>query len=80
MEAASAAILFLSASRAAVAAERPVVRLDLAPDQSKYDPSDPDLRDAANMLQKALNAEAVQVLSPQISCLSRGEGIVNSNL
>ena len=38
------------------------IRLDLAPDQSKYDPTDEDLRDAAGRLQLALNAENVQVL------------------
>ena len=45
----------------ALAAEGPVVRLDLAPDQSKYDPRDENLRDAAYLLQKALNAEKVEV-------------------
>lgn len=39
----------------------PVVRLDLAPDQSKYDAADENLRDAANMLQSALNAASVEV-------------------
>ena len=38
-----------------------MVRLDLAPDQSKYDAADENLRDAAYLLQKALNAEQVQV-------------------
>lgn len=41
--------------------EAPVVRLDLAPDQRQYDPADEELRDAAYLLQKALNAEQVQV-------------------
>ncbi len=30
------------------------IRLELAPDQSRYDAADPDLRDAANMLQKVV--------------------------
>lgn len=37
-----------------------VLQLDLTPDQSQYNPADPDLRDAAGMLQQALNAETVQ--------------------
>ena len=37
------------------------IRPNLAPDQSKYDPADPDLRDAAALLQRALNATSVQV-------------------
>jgi len=39
------------------------LRFDLKPDQSKYDPSDENLRDAAGMLQSALNAQNVQVAS-----------------
>ena len=37
------------------------IRLDLAPDQSKYNAADEDLRDAAGKLQLALNAENVKV-------------------
>ena len=37
------------------------IRPDLAPDQSKYDPADEDLRDAAGRLQLALNADNVKV-------------------
>ena len=44
----------------AVETQGPLVRLDLAPDQRKYDPNDENLRNAANMLQSALNAESVQ--------------------
>lgn len=36
-----------------------VISPNLAPDQSKYDPSDPDLRAAAKLLQDALGAEDV---------------------
>jgi hypothetical protein len=36
------------------------VRPELTPDQSKYDPADPELRAAAALLQEALNAESVQ--------------------
>lgn len=36
------------------------IRLDLAPDQSQYDATDSELRRAANMIQKALNAESVR--------------------
>ena len=59
----AASILFLaSTSGQALAAEGgPLARLDLAPDQSKYDAADENLRDAAYLLQKALNAEQVQV-------------------
>ena len=38
------------------------VRLDLAPDQSRYNAADERLRDAAGKLQLALNAEDVKVL------------------
>ncbi len=37
------------------------IRLDLAPDQSTYNPADERLRDAAGKLQLALNAEDVKV-------------------
>ena len=50
---------------AADEAYRPAdIRLDLAPDQSKYDAADEDLRDAAGKLQLALNAENVKVRPP----------------
>ncbi len=39
----------------------PTINPTLAPDQSTYDPTDPELRDAAALLQKALNATTVQV-------------------
>lgn len=38
------------------------MRLDLAPDQSRYNAADERLRDAAGKLQLALNAEDVKVL------------------
>lgn len=57
----SAAALMMLAVQRPTEAEGPVVRLDLAPDQSKYDAADEGLRDAAFLLQKALNAESVQV-------------------
>ena len=54
-------MLLLSVQQRLEAAESaPVVRLDLTPDQSKYDPADEGLRDAAFLLQKALNSESVQ--------------------
>ena len=37
------------------------IRLDLAPDQAQYDAGDERLREAAQMLQQALNANSVQV-------------------
>ncbi|KAG2485094.1 hypothetical protein HYH03_016191 [Edaphochlamys debaryana] len=37
----------------------PVITPSIAPDQSKYDPTDPDLREAASMLQGALNAPSL---------------------
>ncbi len=42
------------------------IRLDLAPDQSKYNPTDERLRDAAGKLQLALNAEDVKVGTPVV--------------
>ncbi|GLC47107.1 hypothetical protein PLESTB_000870100 [Pleodorina starrii] len=39
---------------------RPLIEPSKAPDQSKYDPSDPDLREAAALLQRALNAPSVE--------------------
>lgn len=50
-----------SASEAGASAPLARIRIDLTPDQSKYDPSDETLRAAANLLQKALNAEDVAV-------------------
>jgi hypothetical protein len=41
------------------------IALDQAPDQSRYNPSDEGLRDAAARLQLALNAEDVRVTSLQ---------------
>lgn len=52
-----------SAAAAAVAGPEvfpATIRPELAPDQSKYDPTDPELRDAAALLQKGLNAQTVQ--------------------
>ena len=47
-----------------VRADEPIARVEvntsLAPDQSRYDPSDEKLRDAAQMLQKALDASDVK--------------------
>eukprot|EP00798_Chlamydomonas_sp_ICE-L_P020732 gene20732-27547_t len=37
------------------------IQPDLAPDQSKYNPADPVLREAANMLQEGLNAETLEL-------------------
>ena len=39
----------------------PTIRPNLAPKQGTFDPTDEDLRDAAALLQRALNAEEVQV-------------------
>ena len=56
-------ILSQRSCRAAEAEYKPAqIRLDLAPDQSKYNPTDEDLRDAAGKLQLALNADNVKVL------------------
>lgn len=38
----------------------PALSLSTAPDQSQYDAADPQLREAAALLQRALNAESVQ--------------------
>jgi len=64
LQSAASVVLLASTSGRALAEEGPVVRLDLAPDQSKYNAADENLRDAAYLLQKALNAEQVQVRSP----------------
>jgi hypothetical protein len=37
-----------------------VIRPELSPDQAKYDPSDPDLREAAQLLQQGLQATSVE--------------------
>jgi len=60
LQSAASVVLLASTSGRALAEEGPVVRLDLAPDQSKYNAADENLRDAAYLLQKALNAEQVQ--------------------
>lgn len=39
----------------------PTIRPHLAPKQGTFDPTDEDLREAAGLLQRALNAEEVQV-------------------
>ena len=39
------------------------LRPDLAPNQSDYNPTDPDLREAAGLVQRALNAENVKVMA-----------------
>lgn len=44
------------------------IRLDLAPKQGTFDPTDERLRDAAALLQRALNAEEVQVQTQTIQC------------
>ena len=55
-------------------ADEPVTRVDvnttLAPDQSRYDPTDEQLRDAAQMLQKALEASDVKVGQQRVRCLN----------
>lgn len=55
-------MLLITSFKPAHGQEAPEVRLDLAPDQRQYDPADENLRDAAFLLQKALNAEQVQVI------------------
>ena len=61
LHSAAASLLVWSTVKPAFSQDAPVVRLDLAPDQRQYDPADDNLRDAAYLLQKALNAEQVQV-------------------
>lgn len=51
-----------SAAQAITGTEPATIRLDLAPDQSKYNAADERLRDAAARLQLALNAEDVKVI------------------
>ncbi len=70
MRSSTASLLLWVAVRPALGDEGPVVRLDLAPDQRKYDPADESLRDAAFLLQKALNAEQVQVNRSEALCLA----------
>lgn len=48
-------------ARADVPYDAPTIRPNLAPKQGTFDPTDEDLRDAAALLQRALNAEEVQV-------------------
>ncbi len=52
----------LAAGGAGAAGDVPPARIDLsrAPDQRTYDPTDSELRAAANALQKALNATTVE--------------------
>ena len=73
--AASVAIAFLRSSPAR-ASQPANIRLDLAPDQAQYDAGDERLRDAAQMLQQALNADSVQVHACSSSCVlsERGAG------
>ena len=49
--------------------DAPTIRPNLAPKQGTFDPTDEDLRDAAALLQRALNAEEVQVW-PYIALLT----------
>lgn len=60
LQSAGVVVLLASTGGTAWAEGGPVVRLDLAPDQSKYNAADESLRDAAYLLQKALNADQVQ--------------------
>ncbi len=57
----AAALLLAPALRAYAAADVPPAAIDLSrtPDQRSYDAGDPELRAAANALQKALNATTV---------------------
>lgn len=54
------ALLPGAAARAASDLVPTNLQLDRAPDQSLYNPADAELRDAAALLQQALNAETVQ--------------------
>lgn len=56
----TAAVLAARALPAAATVALTPIDLSLAPDQSKYDPTDASLRDAAQMLQNALNARNVE--------------------
>ena len=67
--AASLAVAFLR-SAPARASQPANIRLDLAPDQSQYDAGDERLRDAAQMLQQALNADSVQVHACSRNCIT----------
>ena len=73
--AASLAVAFLRSSPAR-ASQPANIRLDLTPDQAQYDAGDERLRDAAQMLQQALNADSVQVHAYSNSCIlpARGAG------
>ena len=44
-----------------------VIRPELAPDQSRYDPADPDLRDAAALLQKVMQIRWIPLLQTRTS-------------
>lgn len=59
---AAAAVFLAQSPTTAWALDIPPSAIDLsrAPDQSSYDPADPELRAAANLLQKALNATDVK--------------------
>lgn len=63
LSSAAAALLRARSPAACAASDVPPARIDLsrAPDQRSYNPTDSELRAAANLLQKALNAETVQV-------------------
>ena len=65
MSKAAAVLLILAAQRVesagAVEYVPATIRPNLAPKQGTFDPTDEDLRDAAALLQRALNAEEVQV-------------------
>lgn len=74
----AAAVLLTQSSPACAATDVPPARIDLsrAPDQRMYDPADSELRAAANLLQKALNAETVQVKADcKWCCLSVASGV-----
>ncbi len=63
---AAAVLLILAAQRvepvgAEVEYVPATIQPNLAPKQGTFDPTDEDLRDAAALLQRALNAEEVQV-------------------
>ena len=64
----------VSWSTAARASQPANIRLELAPDQAQYDAGDERLRDAAQMLQQALNADNVQVQAYFSRCRSPEEG------
>ncbi len=63
----AAAVLLIFAAQRVKSASAEVeyvpatIQPNLAPKQGTFDPTDEDLRDAAALLQRALNAEEVQV-------------------